>query len=280
MSMDMEKFFRRPWVIVAVIAAITVFFGVQLPKARMDNNVVSFLPEGNPAKVNTRHLEEMYGDSTVAMVGLERPYGTVFEPEDILFPPDSYIFGVRFLPCYNPVASAPDLFRALARDKTADALAVLADTRTLESIMATTDFREQIRLFMDGYRARRAPQGRADGAMPLSGYVAGEIVKTAGAAKFEDIADGAGYTTRYLNKMFTEAYGFSPKTFARIMRFQNMIGALCVGKEPDFSGFAAELGYSDQSHMIKDFKEFVHLTPKKYLNALNQGRYNEKLIIL
>lgn len=75
----MEKFFKHPWVIVGVIAAITVFFAAQLPKAHMDNNTSNFLPQDNPARITTEHLEAEYGDEITIIVGLERPYGTVFD---------------------------------------------------------------------------------------------------------------------------------------------------------------------------------------------------------
>jgi predicted RND superfamily exporter protein len=75
----LEKFFKHPWVIVGVIAAITVFFAAQLPRARMDNNTTGFLPKDNPARITTEHLEAEYGDEITIIVGLERPYGTVFD---------------------------------------------------------------------------------------------------------------------------------------------------------------------------------------------------------
>lgn len=62
-----------------VIAGITVFFAFQLPKARMDNNMTAFLPDDNPARIITKHLEAEYGDSIAIIVGLERKYGTVFD---------------------------------------------------------------------------------------------------------------------------------------------------------------------------------------------------------
>jgi predicted RND superfamily exporter protein len=77
----LEKFFKHPWLIVGIIAAITVFFTAQLPKARMDNNVNIFIPDDNPARITTKYLEAQYGDSITIMVGLERPYGTVFDRE-------------------------------------------------------------------------------------------------------------------------------------------------------------------------------------------------------
>jgi predicted RND superfamily exporter protein len=75
----MNKFFTHSWLIVGVIAAITVFFAAQLPKARMDNNIYAFVPDDNPARITTEHLEAQYGDEITIVVGLERPYGTVFD---------------------------------------------------------------------------------------------------------------------------------------------------------------------------------------------------------
>ncbi|MDR1130400.1 MAG: hypothetical protein LBK96_05420, partial [Prevotellaceae bacterium] len=75
----MEKFFKHPWVIVGIVAIVTVFFAVQLPKARMDNNIYAFIPDNTPARITTEHLEAQYGDEITIVVGLERPYGTVFE---------------------------------------------------------------------------------------------------------------------------------------------------------------------------------------------------------
>ncbi|MDR3301608.1 MAG: MMPL family transporter [Spirochaetaceae bacterium] len=77
----MEKLFKHPWVIVGVIAVLTVFFALQLPKARMDNNINAMLPDDNPARVIAKHLEAEYGDNLMLLIGLERPYGTVFDGE-------------------------------------------------------------------------------------------------------------------------------------------------------------------------------------------------------
>jgi predicted RND superfamily exporter protein len=75
----LQKFFKHPLVIVGVIAAVTVFFALQLPKAHMDNNLSSFLPEYMQERIISRHFEEEYGEEIAVMVGLERPYGTVFD---------------------------------------------------------------------------------------------------------------------------------------------------------------------------------------------------------
>jgi predicted RND superfamily exporter protein len=76
----MQRFFKRPWVVVAAIAAITVFFAVQLPRAELDNNNYRFVPESDPARLASVEIDETFGSSLAIIVGLEREYGTVFEP--------------------------------------------------------------------------------------------------------------------------------------------------------------------------------------------------------
>ncbi|MDR2371508.1 MAG: MMPL family transporter [Treponema sp.] len=77
----MARFFRHPWLITAVIAAVTVFFAFQLPRAELDNNNLRFVPKDNPALLLSRDIDDTFGSSLFILVGLERKYGTVFEGE-------------------------------------------------------------------------------------------------------------------------------------------------------------------------------------------------------
>lgn len=77
----MERFFRRPWIIVAVIAAVTVFFAAQLPRARLDNNNFRFVPKEDPERLAAVRIDEDFGSQMMILVGLERNYGTVLEPD-------------------------------------------------------------------------------------------------------------------------------------------------------------------------------------------------------
>ncbi|HSV56379.1 MAG TPA: MMPL family transporter, partial [Magnetospirillaceae bacterium] len=77
----MERFFRRPWIIVACVGAITVFFAAQLPRARLDNNNFRFIPEGDPERIAAEKIDEAFGSQMMILVGLERRRGTILEPE-------------------------------------------------------------------------------------------------------------------------------------------------------------------------------------------------------
>jgi predicted RND superfamily exporter protein len=75
----MSRFYRHPWLIVAVTALITVFFGLQLPRAELENNNLRFVPHDDPALEISRRIDGNFGSSFFILIGLQRQYGTVFD---------------------------------------------------------------------------------------------------------------------------------------------------------------------------------------------------------
>jgi predicted RND superfamily exporter protein len=95
--------------ITAVIAAITVFFLFQLPKARQDNNNIRFLPKDNHARVVSEYIDDTFGGSVMILVGLERPFGTVFDSEFLERVKDyvKAVEAVELVDDVNSIVSAP-----------------------------------------------------------------------------------------------------------------------------------------------------------------------------
>ena len=75
----MEKLFKYPALVVGVIVLITVFLAFWVPRAELDNNNIRFLPDKNPTKLISEYIDETFGGQVMILVGLERPYRTVFE---------------------------------------------------------------------------------------------------------------------------------------------------------------------------------------------------------
>jgi uncharacterized protein len=75
----LESLFSHPYIIVFVIALITVFFAFQLPKAELDNNNIRFVPENDEARTISRYIDDTFGSSIFILVALERKYGDVFD---------------------------------------------------------------------------------------------------------------------------------------------------------------------------------------------------------
>jgi predicted RND superfamily exporter protein len=79
MEKFLEKLFKYPALVVGIITIITVFLGLQLPRAELDNNNIRFLPDKNPAKKISEYIDDTFGGQVMILVGLECPYRTVFE---------------------------------------------------------------------------------------------------------------------------------------------------------------------------------------------------------
>jgi AraC-like DNA-binding protein len=82
-----------------------------------------------------------------------------------------------------------------------------------------------------------------------------------------DIATGLGVSHGHLDRQFTEQVGLSPRTLARILRMRRLLEEIDVYGSVGWAGKAAELGWSDQAHLIRDFKRHTGVTPSQYLAA-------------
>ena len=75
----LDRLFRYPHLIVVIIAAVTVFFAFQLPRAELDNNNIRFVPDDDEALLTSRYMDKNFGSSLFMLVALEREYGDVFD---------------------------------------------------------------------------------------------------------------------------------------------------------------------------------------------------------
>lgn len=87
------------------------------------------------------------------------------------------------------------------------------------------------------------------------------MVATGGRMPVSRLAERSDVSRKHLNTLFGEAFGLSPKTIARIVRFRTAHGLATAATAPDWSDIAAECGYADQAHLIREFRAFSGLTP-------------------
>ncbi len=75
---------------------------------------------------------------------------------------------------------------------------------------------------------------------------------------------------RYLDMLFQEHVGVSPKSLASILRFQEVYQGWMQHKSPTFFSNHWPAYYYDQSHFIKEFKRFTGFTPQHYAGIVNE----------
>lgn len=91
------------------------------------------------------------------------------------------------------------------------------------------------------------------------------ILKTGGEKDVKAVARKLGISIRTLELQFQRYLGVSPKCFSRIVKFQNAIQSL-EERRDSWANLACDIGYFDQSHFIRDFKDFSGQSPSQYLS--------------
>ena len=78
------------------------------------------------------------------------------------------------------------------------------------------------------------------------------------------LADTACLSKKQYERIFREYIGMNPKEYARVVRFQKSMHMMQQGNIK-YADIAVASGYSDQSHLIREFKSITGHTPKSLL---------------
>ena len=98
--------------------------------------------------------------------------------------------------------------------------------------------------------------------------VANEFLIEKGALRIADAAEHAGLSVRQFERVFCEQVGIPPKLYARVVRFHAALAAKQEMADRRWTDVAHELGYCDQMHMIRDFRNFSGENPTRFWERL------------
>jgi len=198
-------------------------------------------------------------------------FGTPMEAITIELNKNHRYFGVRFVS-----GVMPDLLNVSAGElinhhyKLVDL--VPQANKMFEEVVNTTNFAEQVALFGQFFnnKGMRQPSN-------LTSQALRSICKSNGRIRISELEDLTGYTSRTLQRQFRADMGMSPKAFCRIMRCQSAIYDINHSENVTFSDLACDLGFSDQSHFLREFKKLVHTTPLDYFNRVKHETYLDRI---
>jgi len=188
------------------------------------------------------------------IMGFCRKY-TSFE-----LPNEFHYVGIRFLP-----TMFPQLFGVNAAELSnqfADLKNVLPDTANfITSNFKSSSEKEKVKTLLDDYFLQRISEATFDDDNRL--YDALDAILTNfGMINIEtDIQ--TGLSPRQLRRIFTYYIGDTPKVFSKVVRFQNILKAKPSKQSLRQNKLFYDVGYFDQSHFIKEFKNFYGVTPSK-----------------
>jgi len=216
-----------------------------------DNSIVS---EAD-GRVQTTWAHRMYfvgnRDSATLLRTSRRKTGFIaieFRPNGAF-----HIFGMPMSETANSLWETGDVFGPWSRE-------VEEAVNNLEGVGEKVAYLER-RLTLLLRKNRREP-GIVD-------YCVRALRSADGRMAIRDLERKTGYSRRYLDRLFQQHVGLSPKVLAEIFRFQRFYRNWAAGMSFDL--LKAELydHYYDQSHFTRDFKRMTGHPPQKFIHEVS-----------
>lgn len=93
-----------------------------------------------------------------------------------------------------------------------------------------------------------------------------QLVQAAGGRlRIADLARAVALSPRQLRALMVAETGLSPKQLCRQFRFDSVIAHLSTGSQA-LAEVAATVGYSDQAHLTREFRQMAGCTPSQWLS--------------
>ncbi len=165
------------------------------------------------------------------------------------------VFGLPMPELTNGSLALADLLGTAA---TADLFSQLAEQRQLGARV------QVLERFLQGRIAVPAAAPQHD---PIA-HAVQALRRSAGSARMDDLAAQAGLSARHFSRLFNERVGMSPKVYARVLRLHAAVSTKVSSQTGTWADVAQAVGYFDQAHLNKDFRELAGATPTDFLRRI------------
>ena len=198
-----------------------------------------------PGDGTVRAIGTMRTAAVVALSGRVDRLGVRFQPGEALA-----FFDVPLAELTDTTAGVEELGWHAARNLGDQ----LAGTQSITGKIALIE--KALRARRAGLYRRAAPRWLRAAVRLLEGGCSGPGLQR--------VRDEVGASERTHERRFREMVGLSPKTFQRVARFRRALERMQRRSRASYAAVAADAGYADQAHLIREFKSLAGITPAAY----------------
>ena len=83
--------------------------------------------------------------------------------------------------------------------------------------------------------------------------------------RIDAVARALDLSPRRFGARFAAEVGLSPKRYCRVRRFQTLLQRVHGTAAPDWAGLAADCGFADQPHLVREFRAYAGISPTAWL---------------
>jgi AraC-like DNA-binding protein len=179
---------------------------------------------------------------------------------DIYQTGETRIISVLFTPS-GAACFFPDSFSGLLNSSVSlDDLFPRDSDRLYDRLCSAPAAAEKVAILESFIMEKITPGRRRD--YPLVSRVISAIKESRGDITIDAICHMFDINSRFLERRFGDYIGMTPKSFIRIVRFQNVLHRYDTNRG-SLTDLSMDCGYYDQSHFIREIREFTGLSPQE-----------------
>jgi AraC-like DNA-binding protein len=189
--------------------------------------------------------------------------GPATRPVTVRLAPGSVTIGVRFLPGAAPPIVGVNAAELRDQDVAVAEVWGRAGATVAARVAEATDWSTGLGLLTGAVSDRLDDAPALD---PVGTGLAARLAEPPG-QPLRRLADDMALSERQFRRRVEDAVGYSPRTLARIVRFQRFLRAArsSPGRRVDLAGLAAATGYADQAHLTRESRRLGGLPPAALL---------------
>jgi AraC-like DNA-binding protein len=130
----------------------------------------------------------------------------------------------------------------------------------MERLNSTRDWQVRFAILDEVFTRRLTP---AKGS-PLVAHAWRQLAASHGRGSVASLAQDTGWSRQHITDRFRAELGITPKTAARIFRFERACG-LISNLRPPLADVAVACGYADQAHMTREWNAFTGTSPRAWI---------------
>ena len=188
--------------------------------------------------------------------------GTISTSYSMDIKDSDYIFGMRFMPGKFPIALASDNIRDFM-DNQENFTMFDREWKFIERLINAGNFYERIEAAAAYINKICDSAGYKE---KVVHYAMDSICRSSGNVSIKALSNELIYSPKYIENIFKEYTGFTPKNMCRLARAHKAAMMLLWGRASTKTMVSMECGYSDLSHMNRDLKNIL---------GINSGKINE-----
>lgn len=189
-------------------------------------------------------------------------WGQIINPLEFRSVGRNKMLGIRFHPHTASVVLGNQI--NMFNDQVSDFTSVAGSAQVLhEQLLNAPTLNQQIELLESFLLRKLTAFQKKNTKFQVVNHVIAEMRGEDFCDDIQNVAFKYGISSRYLQKLFLEFTGLTPKLFNKITRFQKSL-LLRNNNDQSLTSIAYQSGYFDQSHFIRDFKFFTGVSPSSF----------------